>query len=166
MIKKSLLSSAILASFVAPSFADDAVYVVRPPVMQMRANVLPPNAFKATQAPATPSQPSTPAQPPQSQYIFESPYFSDQTSPWNVSVSKATVKIGETYQIPRPKTGACDVGDSYPAKTVGNYLETFGYTGIISPKVPGKFALTISCDGVANAPNGLYFGKIIITATP
>lgn len=160
MSTKRLIIAALLLAPVAPAFADDPIYVVRPPIMQLRANVLPANAFGGS---STPSQPSAP---PQSQYAFESHFFADTSSGWNVAAATATVKVGYSYQIPRPNIAACDVSDTWPKSTKATFFSEVGYSGIIIPKVTGKFALAMACDAVNNQPNSLYYTKVVLTVTP
>lgn len=167
MTPKRLTTAALLLSIATPAFAGDPVYVVRPPIMQLRANVLPSNAFGPSSGPTSPTQPSTP---PQSQYVFESHFFADSAAEWNVPIENGKVKVGNAYQIPKPKIAACDVSDTWPTSTKDAFFDEFGYTGIVTPKVTGKFALAMACDAVNNLPGSdprsRYYGKVILTVIP
>lgn len=162
---KHLIAAAALLATAAPAFADDPIYVVRPPIVQMRANVLPANAFATSSAPSTPSQPSTPAP---SQYVFKSYMFDETAAPWNVSAAVATVKVGKTYQFAGPSVGWCDVLDTWPTKTMSAFLATS--QRYVTPGVTGKFALALMCDAVNNLPGtdpkSRFYAKAILNVIP
>lgn len=164
MSKKCLIAAAILLAIGAPAFANDPIYVVRPPIIQLRANVLPANAFSASSTPSTPSQPS----PPTPTYVFMSANFDKTTTPWNMGTVKATIKLGQTYQFSAPTVGACQLQDSWPKATASTYLSQTQRT--VTPKVTGLFGLALACDGVNNLPSSdpksVFLAKALVTVEP
>jgi hypothetical protein len=161
---KRLITAAILLATAAPAFADDPIYVVRPPIVQMRANVLPANAFSASSTPSNPSQPSTPSP----SYVFMSANFDNNKAPWNVGTTKATIKLGQTYTFSAPSIGACQLQDSWPKASASSYLSQTQRS--VTPKVTGLFALALACDGVnnlpSNDPKSVYLAKALVTVEP
>ena len=119
MPTKQLITAALFLATAAPAFADDPVYVVRPPIMQLRANVLPANAFQAAQTPTTPTNPTSPSTPSDG-YVFKSRLW--DTPPWDSSMAiiggtvNATVSLtdnnGGRHDNKALPTGWCDIQDA------------------------------------------------------
>jgi hypothetical protein len=161
MLKSRLIAFAILLSTVAPAIADDAIFVVRPPTMQMRANVLPQNAFQASATtPASPT-PTTPSD----DFMFKSALYDSVSGDFGMSPIRVTVSMAQLpYEMPRPKTGSCDVGNA--KKVNKSQFMWSNNAGWVSPYAPGKYGLTITCDTVQGIANGIYYNKVLLTVTP
>ncbi|MCV9963636.1 hypothetical protein OIU34_17185 [Pararhizobium sp. BT-229] len=184
MLKTRLIASAILLAGIVPADADDAIYVVRPPTMQLRANVLPQNAFQPTQAPTTPTNPTTPT--PSDGYAFKSRHW--DSPPWDSSVGviggtvNATTSLTDInrgrYDNKSLPNGWCDILDAessdlrkkntvmfVPNMTSGSVQERY-----IQPYEPGKLAVVFVCDAVNNLPGtnpaSRYYGRVLLTVTP
>jgi hypothetical protein len=165
MLKKSLLAAIALVTLLpGATLADDPVFVMRPNVVQLRANVLPQNAFASSSTPSNPSNPSTPVS-----FVFEAAGF---TSNGGVSIGNATIALGDTYPIWRPTIGTCQVDDSWPVQTMSSFLSLPAgqSSGVVKPKVAGIYGISITCDQVNNLPPSnsasVYKGKIKLTVTP
>ncbi|MBY3433288.1 hypothetical protein HFN89_03800 [Rhizobium laguerreae] len=174
MSTKSLFTVALLLATTAPALADDPIYVVRPPIIQLRANVLPADAFAA---PSTPTQPSTP--PASDGYVFKSSDFDNSAGNNNVPIGEATVSLNGIWNnTALPTVGFCNIADAAPAdsrkKSDVMFVPDMKWSSkqerYIQPYVVGKMAVMFYCDGVnnlpANDPNQLYIGKVILTVSP
>lgn len=185
MSTKRLITAALLLATAAPAFADDPIYVVRPPIMQLRANVLPQNAFQSNQTPTTPTNPTTPSTPADG-YVFKSRFW--DTPPWDSSMAiiggtvTATVSLtdknGGRYDNKSLPNGWCDIADAetsdtrkkmnvmfVPDMSGGSKQERY-----VQPYVTGKMAVVFLCDAInnlpGNNPGSRYYGKVLLTVTP
>jgi hypothetical protein len=185
MLKTRLIASAILLASVVPAVADDAIYVVRPPTMQLRAKVLPQNAFQSSQAPTTPTNPTMPSTPADG-YVFKSRYW--DTPPWDSSIgvigstvnatTSLTDKNGGRYDNKSLPNGWCDIKDAESSDTrkkntvmfVPNMTSGPVQERYIQPHVTGKMAVVFVCDSVNNLPgsnpDSRYYGRVLLTVTP
>ncbi|MCZ7861781.1 hypothetical protein O9X98_10355 [Agrobacterium salinitolerans] len=185
MSTKRLIIAALLLAPAAPAFANDPVYVVRPPIMQLRANVLPQSAFQSAQTPTTPTNPTTPSTPSDG-FAFKSRLWN--TPPWDSSMAviggtvNATVSLtdknGGRYDNTALPNGWCDIQDaeSWDARKkatvmfVPNMSSGSKQERYIQPYVTGKMAVVFLCDNVnnlpGNNPGSRYYGKVLLTVTP
>jgi len=181
------VTAAISVLFPTLAISADPVYVVRPPIIQMRANVLPQSAFTAPAAPGVPTTP-TPTTPtaPNDGYVFKSSYFDSPPDPAGSVIGTpqtATVSLtgkngGRFDNTLLPSNGFCDIMRSakddprkkedvmyVPDMSGGSEQERY-----ILPLVTGKMGVVFMCDAVGDYepsdPRSRYYGKVTLTVIP
>jgi hypothetical protein len=181
ILRSSILVALYSAMALSSAFAQDPIYVVRPPVMQMKAKVLPQNAFSAS----APAGPSTPSAPSNSGYVFKSrtwdtPAYAPGEAIIRSTIDKATISLSRdtAYIYSTLPNGACNISESTTGASTKKIdvmiVPGWPYSTLdertIRPKVTGQLALAFYCDAVNNLPGSdlrsRYYGRLLLTVTP